>query len=157
MGAKPFHFLGKLSLLSSHCSCVFTQVMRLCILSAKRTRSGSWYKDVLTLGIVLSLWKEFRCWNPACDDGAETREFAGSPVNGSRRIACSLEWAFEGARVSARLPWKCFASARWDQVGKYIFFSLDCEPVKVLCRWFTSPECSWPAQDGGWLCTRCMM
>lgn len=65
--------------------------MRLCILSTKRTRSGSWYKDVLTLGIVLSLWKEFRCWNPACDDGAETREFAGSPVNGSRRIACSLE------------------------------------------------------------------
>lgn len=75
--------------------------MKLCILSAKRTRSGSWYKGELTLGIAgRALGKapfpsqpgrKFRCWNPACDDGAETREFTGSIMNGSRRMACSLE------------------------------------------------------------------
>lgn len=39
-------------MLSSQYSCVFTQGMKLCILSAKRTRSGFWYKGELTLGIV---------------------------------------------------------------------------------------------------------
>lgn len=100
---------------------------------------------------LLSLWKEFRCWNPACGDGAETREFTGSLMNGS-----SLEWAFEGACVWAKLEMFCLCKVRSGGKTRFLFGLWACEgALQIYQSWLFLTRSGWRLAmhkvcDEGW-------